>query len=131
MKHKKNSNGIFYNWQIKCLCLLFAVLVYFTLSYSMSGERSVTLPLKVELPKDLSVTSLIPETADVVIRGDERQIYMVDLNRVTLSADFSGVTDTGIAAVPVKIDYSDLLDYIDITDVTLYTRPSVVKLYFE
>lgn len=130
MKHN-SSNGFFRDWKIKVLCLILAALVFFAFSNGMPRERRITMPLNIILPEGLEVTSLIPETADIVIRGDEGKIYMVDVDRVKLYADFSNVKSDGVASVPVTIDYSDLLDFISTTDLTIYADPSIVKLYFE
>lgn len=130
MKHS-NSNGFFANWQIKIICLLVACLVFFCFELGMPGERKITMPLDVIFPENLEVTSLIPETVDVVVRGNEKQIYMVDVSRIKVYADFSSVKSAGVASAPVTIDYTDLLDYISISDLTIYTDPSIVKLYFE
>lgn len=130
MKHK-NSNGFFYDWKIKVVCLLTAILVFFCFSIGIPGERKISMPLNIELPSGLKVTSLIPETADVVIRGDEGKIYMIDVSRIKLIADFTDVKSEGVASVPVTIDYTDLLEYIGINDLTIYTEPAIVKLYFE
>lgn len=130
MKQSK-THGFFSDWQVKFICLILAVLVYFCFSFGMPSERKVTMPLSVILPEDLKVTSIIPESVDVVVRGNESQIYMVDVSRIKLYADFSNVSNEGVASAPVVIDYSALLDYISIADLTIYTEPSLVKLYFE
>lgn len=131
MKHKSSSNGFFSNWQVKIVCLILAVLIYFAFAVGMPGERKIKMPLNLILPEGFNVTSLIPSDAEVVIRGEEGKIYMVDVNRIKLVADFSDVKTAGVASVPVVIDYQELLDYIDVTDLTIYTNPANIKLYFE
>ena len=130
MKQNK-TRGFFSDWQVKILCLIVAVLVYFSFSFGIPSERKVTMPLNIMLPEGLEVTSNMPESVDVIVRGNEKQIYMVDVSRIKLYADFTDVKNEGVASVPVVIDYSELLDFISITDLTIYTDPSLIKLYFE
>jgi len=128
---RKSTNGFFSDWQIKTVCLILAVLIYVVFYLGIPSERKISMPLEIILPNDMTVTSLIPSTADLIVSGNEKQIYMVDVSRVKLYADFSNVHSEGVASVPVTIDYSDLLDFIDITDVSIKADPSFVKLYFE
>jgi len=131
MKHKKNQNNLFANWRAMTLCLFLAVLVYLAFAYGMPAERRVSMPLNVLLPENLKVTSLIPTSADIVVTGNEKQIYMLDLSRIKLYADFSEIQNVGVASVAVTIDYTDLVDYINMMDLTIEADPSIIKLFFE
>lgn len=131
MKFDKTSGRFFRNWQVKILCFIFAVFIYAMVAFESMGERTVTMPLSIVMPEGYEPTSLVPETASVVIRGSEKQIYLVDVSRVKLYADFSDVHESGVASAAVNVDYTDLLDYIGFTDISIFTKPSVIKIYFE
>jgi GH25 family lysozyme M1 (1,4-beta-N-acetylmuramidase) len=121
---------VFYNWQIKIICFLLAVLVYFLLFYSIESSRTMTLPLTVTLPENYTAESNIPTTVDLVIQGTEDQIYMIDVSGITVSADFSTVSHEGVNYAPVAIETGELGKYIDTSVISIYTKPSQVKVYF-
>ena len=121
---------LLYNWQVKIICLLLAVLVYFVLLFSIQSSRSMTLPLSVTLPKDYKAESTIPKSVELVIQGTEDQIFMIDPSMISVSADFSTVNREGVSYAVVEVDAGDLASYIDTTALSIFTRPSQVKVYF-
>ena len=121
---------LLYNWQVKIICLLLAVLVYFVLLFSIQSSRSMTLPLKVTLPDGYKAESTIPKSVELVIQGTEDQIFMIDPAKISVSADFITVNREGVNYAVVEIDTGDLTSYIDTTALSIFTRPSQVKIYF-
>ena len=121
---------LLYNWQVKIICLLLAVLVYFVLLFSIQSSRSMTLPLKVTLPDGYKAESTIPKSVELVIQGTEDQIFMIDPAKISVSADFTTVNREGVNYAVVEIDTGDLTSYIDTTALSIFTRPSQVKSYF-
>lgn len=121
---------ILYNWQIKILCFLLAAFVYFVLIFSIQTTRHVFLPLQVTLPSSYTADSTVPSGVDLVIEGTEEQIYLIDVSRISLSADFSKVNREGVSYAAVQIDTAELDSYIDMTSISIYTKPSRVKVYF-
>ena len=121
---------LFYNWQGKIICLLLAILVYFVLLFSIQSSRSMTLPLEVTLPDGYKVESTIPRSVELVIQGTEDQIFMIDPAKISVSADFSTVNREGVNYAVVEIDTGDLTSYIDTSALSIFTRPSQVKIYF-
>lgn len=131
MKYSKNSKQTFINWKALILCFLFAIVVSVIINFSGQMERHVSMPLEIIMPDGVGPTSIVPSNADVVIKGSEKQIYMVKTDKLKLFADFSDVKNQGVATAAVQIDYSDLLDYIDTSEVSIFTKPSIIKIYFE
>ena len=121
---------VFYNWQIKIICFLLAVLVYFVLVYSIQSSRVITLPLEVTLPEDYVAESNVPVSVDLVIQGTEDRIYMIDVSRFSVSADFSTVNREGVNYAVVNIETGEREKYIDLSEISIYTRPAQVKVYF-
>lgn len=126
----KLMQKLLYNWQVKIICLLLAVLVYFVLLFSIQSSRSMTLPLSVTLPDNYKAESTIPKSVELVIQGTEDQIFMIDPSMISVSADFSTVNREGVNYAVVEIDAGDLASYIDTTALSIFTRPSQVKIYF-
>ena len=121
---------VFYNWQIKIICFLLAVLIYFVLFYSIESSRTMTLPLAVTLPEEYNAESIVPSTVELVIQGTEDQIYLVDVSKISLKVDFSMVDREGVSYATVDIDMQDLSSYVDTSAISIYTKPSQVRVYF-
>ncbi len=121
---------LFYNWQAKIICFLLAVLVYFVLVFSIQTSRTMTLPLKVTLPAEYQADSIVPDSVELVIQGTEDRIYMIDVSNISVSADFSTVNHEGVSYAVVNIDTGELEKYIDTSVISIYTKPSQVKVYF-
>ena len=121
---------LFYNWQAKIISFLLAVLVYFILMFSIQNSRTITLPVEVIMPKDYVATSNVPSSIDLVIQGTEDQIYLIDVSKIALKVDFSMVDREGVSYATVQIDINDLASYVDTSAVSIYTKPSQVRVYF-
>lgn len=133
MKRNKTSSneGVFSNWQIKILCFIFAVVVFVLVYYTGLESRKVSLPMDVILPENYEAVSVIPETGTLVVMGDEKEIYLINPESIRLYADFSGVSQDGIAVVPVQVDYDALEGKIDLSEVYFRSSPLFVRIYFE
>lgn len=126
-----NGSNVFKNWQIKFTCLLLAVAVYFLAIYAIQDKREITVPLQVTLPSEYHATSIIPDSVTVVIKGTEDRIYMVDITKLVAEADFSNVEREGVSSVPVILNTSVYEDVMSLENITIYTQPASVKVYFE
>ena len=122
---------VFYNWQVKIICFLLAVFIYFVLVFSIQTSRTLTLPLNVTLPAEYQAESIVPDSVELVIQGTEDQIYMIDVSNISVSADFSTVNREGVNYAVVEIDTGELERYIDTSMISIYTKPSQVKVYFK
>ncbi|HAN41855.1 MAG TPA: hypothetical protein DCP98_00315 [Sphaerochaeta sp.] len=121
---------VFYNWQIKLICFILAIFVYFVLVFSIQTSRKVSLPVEVKLPAGYTATSNIPSSIDLIIQGTEDQIYMIDASSIYLTVDFSTVNREGINYATVEIDTGDLQKYVNTSEISIYTKPSQVRVYF-
>ncbi len=133
MKRNKTSSneGVFSNWQIKILCFIFAVVVFVLVYYTGLESRKVSLPLDVILPEKYEAVSVIPDTGNLIIMGDEKEIYLINPETIRLYADFSGINQDGIAIVPVEVDYDALKGLMDLSEVYFRSSPLFVRVYFE
>ena len=106
MKNKALSS-ILQNWIPKIFSLLIALFIVITIRFMNVNDRVVTLPLEVILPENYKAVSLVPDTVDAVITGSDSIIYLVDPSAIKATADFSAVSVSGIAKVPVSLEYRD------------------------
>lgn len=121
---------IFYNWQVKIICFLLAVFGYIVLVYSVQEKRTLSLPYEIVLPQDFQVESNLPDSIDLVIMGTEDQIYLLDASNISLRVDFSTVEREGVNYATVEIDTAQMAEYVDLSNISIYTKPSQVKVYF-
>ena len=105
----KFSSAIFGNWVIKVFSFLAALAIVVAVRFLNVTDRVVTIPVTVYIDgsSDLKPASLVPESIDVVITGDDDIVYLVDPSLITASVDFSDVGEEGIARRVVYLDYDN------------------------
>lgn len=128
MKKNKTSGS---NWKIKVICFLLAALTYVVAAYGVQQQRRLTLPVDIKMPDNYVAVSNIPSEVELVIQGSEERIYMLKPETIKLSADFSNAGSEGVMSAPVSIDLSGLDKLADLSSISIFTEPSVLKIYFE
>lgn len=128
MKSKIVST-ILQNWIPKIFSLLIALFIVLAVRFMNVNDRVVTLPLDVLLPEGYEAVSLVPDTVEAVITGPDSIIYLVDPSEISASADFSSVSGSGIARVPVMLEYQENIYTRD--GLVVSARPSSVRILFE
>ena len=112
MKNKALSS-ILQNWIPKIFSLLIALFIVITIRFMNVNDR----------------VSLVPDTVDAVITGSDSIIYLVDPSAIKATADFSAVSVSGIAKVPVSLEYRD--DIYTRDGLVVSAQPSSVRILFE
>lgn len=127
----KNSfiQNLLFQWQVKVICLVLAISVYFLVSFSSYSDREVLIPLDVILPNEYIAESLVPQTIDLVIEGNENIIYLIDPSLVRAKVDFSNVSKEGIVSAPVLLEYEEKV--FEKGDIVLNTKPTSVRISFK
>jgi hypothetical protein len=120
---------MFYNWPVKVLSIVFAIAVYLFIHYTTLGERRITIPMEVSLPSSYVAASLVPDSVEISIKGDDDLIYLIDPTYITASLDFSYVSEPGIAKAPVMLSYMETLYKAD--GVSISSNPSLFRILFE
>ena len=128
MKSKIVST-ILQNWIPKIFSLLIALFIVLAVRFMNVNDRVVTLPLNVLLPEGYEAVSLVPDTVEAVITGPDSIIYLVDPSEISASADFSSVSGSGIARLPVMLAYQENIYTRD--GLVVSARPSSVRILFE
>lgn len=117
-----------YQWQVKIICLVLAISVYFLVTFAASSDREILIDLDVILPTGFVAESLVPQTIDLVIEGNEDIIYLVDPSLIKASVDFSKVSKEGIIAAPVILEYEEKV--FEKGNITLNTNPTSIRISF-
>lgn len=127
-QNKLSNSRILGNWIAKILSFLLAVFVVMAVRFLNVTDRVVHIPLNVVFAENSEYipVSLVPDTVDVVITGDDSIIYLIDPSRIIANADFSEVDGAGIVRVPVTLEYDQ--DIYEENSLTVEARPSSVRI---
>ena len=127
----KFSSAIFGNWVIKVFSFLAALAIVVAVRFLNVTDRVVTIPITVYIDgsSDLKPASLVPESIDVVITGDDDIVYLVDPSLITASVDFSDVGEEGIARRVVYLDYDN--DIFSSYGLTIKANPATMRILFQ
>ena len=128
MKLNKYLQNMLYHWPAKVLSLVFAVCIYLFIQYSTIGARVVTIPLDVRMPSGYEAASLVPESVEVKIRGNEDVIYLINPNSIMASINFSFVQNEGIFSAPVVLMYEE--NIFESGGVSVSPNPSQYRILF-
>ncbi|HKL57076.1 MAG TPA: hypothetical protein VJ854_01650 [Sphaerochaeta sp.] len=129
MKLNKHLQNMLYHWPAKIISLVFAVCIYLFIQYSTVGARVVTIPLNVELPSGYEAMSLVPESVEIAIRGNEDIIYLIDPNSIMATLDFSFVQGDGISSAPILLTYEE--NVFESGGVSVSSNPSQHRILFK
>ncbi len=130
-QNRISNSRILGNWVAKILSFLLAVFIVMAVRFLNVTDRVVHIPLDVRFAEESQYTpvSLVPDTIDVVITGDDAVVYLIDPARIKAYADFSNVTSEGIVRAPVTLVYDQ--DIYTENSLTVQARPSSVRILFE
>lgn len=114
----------------KIFALLAAIVVFFIIEYFQIIDRKVVIPLEVILPEsgEIEPESLVPTNIEILISGSDRLVYLVEPDKIQAVADFSKVTEPGIARIPVELKYD--MDVFDRAEIIVTAAKPVVRILF-
>ncbi len=114
----------------KIFSLLAAIVVFLLIEYFQIVDRKVVIPLNVILPssQEIEPESLVPKTIEILISGSDSVVYLVEPDQIEAVADFSSVTEPGIARIPVSLNYE--MDVFEKSEVVVTASKPVVRILF-
>jgi hypothetical protein len=129
---KKNNvfSSIVSNVTPKVLCLVAAIIVFLIIQYFQMIDRRVVIPLQVKLP-DSSVLvpeSMVPDSVEILISGSDKLVYLVEPDKIVAVADFSAISEPGIARVPVTLFYEQ--EVFDNAEMVVTAAKPIVRILF-
>lgn len=117
------------NWKPKLISFILALCFFFLYLFSNNSSRIVTIPLDVYLPVGYQAESLIPNSVELIINGNNDIIYLIDPNLIKAKADFSSVEKEGIVTENVELEYDSKV--FSKENISLNTKPAIVKISFK
>ena len=126
----KFSASFFGNWTVKVFSFLCALGIVISIRFLNVTDRVVTIPVTVYIDSrsEYVPVSLVPESVDVVITGDDDIVYLIDPSLISASVDFSDVAGEGIAKRVVYLDYD--YDIFSSYGLTIKASPSTMRILF-
>ncbi len=116
-----------YDWPVKIISLLTAVLLFFFVQFMQLEERSFTVPLRVEIGNDVTIDSTYPKVVEVTVKGPQEDVFLIYPEDIEAVLELSDVTDAGMYLVPVTIRRSEAFQSIE--DVQLLVEPANVRVH--
>jgi YbbR domain-containing protein len=129
------SNGffkkIFFNWHVKILSVLAAVLLFAFNRMINLDENTLTIPLKVKLPDNFSISSPLPrDNVNVTIRGDkELSIRKITDDNIDAYIDLSSFNKEDIYTV--KVFYEKKGAALSLSPISISIDPPEMKVSIE
>lgn len=126
MKQSRFLQWFVFDWPVKVLSLLTAVLIFFLVQMLMIEERSFIVPLHVITGEEYYISSSYDQRVKVVITGDREDVLMVYPEDLYVMADASEITEEGMSDIPLSLRKSGLLDSMKNVDILI--EPDEVRL---
>ena len=90
------------NWPAKIISLVAAVILFLFYRATNLEERFFSVPLNLILNESYAVTSTVPSSVKVSLRGAEESIFLILEDDIEVYADFSEHSSEGQFRAPVK-----------------------------
>lgn len=125
MRENRVLSSLVYDWPVKIITILTAVLLFFFVQFMNSESRSFILPVEYLLPEVLVVESSLPKSAEVTIEGDPQEVFSIYPDDITLIVDASGVSLPGAVNLPLILRTEEGYDQVEFS-----IEPQVVRIHF-
>ncbi len=127
MRQNKFLNWLVFDWPVKIISLLVAVLLFFFVQLISVEHRSFQVPLTVVGNDSLVIDTAYPEMVDVEITGDQADVFSVYPEDISAFIDISGITEEGTVTVPVRITRG--LVFETIGELQVIPDPSGIRIH--
>lgn len=130
-KNRMNSmiKKLFNNLGAKFLCFILAIVFYSISFYISFQHRTVSIPLSIILPENFKPISNIPQSTNIILKGDEKVLYTIDPLKIDAVADFSFVNQPGVYTTKVILNYESGI--FSETNLTINAQPLTCKIAFD
>lgn len=118
-----------YNWYLKLLCLLAAILIYIFYKSSLVESKNFVVPLNIVENGSVVCVDGLSENIKIVIKADSEHIALIRASDISASIDITNVTKTGLISVPVKLSVPD--EYYTFDPFEIRAEPENLKINIE
>ena len=117
------------NWPAKVLSVVAAIILFLFYQATSLEERFFSVPLELIINESYAVSSSVPSSVRVSLRGSEENIFMILENDIEVYADFSTHSSEGLFRAPVKFRRAGAAE--DIEQLEIRIEPAELTLELE
>ncbi len=129
MRQNRFINWLVFDWPVKAISLLTAVLLFFFVQLITVEHRSFQIPLDVINNSSFVIDSTYPETLEVRISGKQEDVFMIYPEDLVVWVDISEIDETGVATIPVLTEKGLVFDTIG--EVQVVTEPAELRVHLD
>ena len=129
MKKIQLIEKITHNWQIKIVCLIISVLLYFTYQGNIMETRIFSVPLSVVANRDLVPAQKTPKTIRIVVKASKDIIDTLQTGDFSAYIDADQYLQKGIYSIPIQINLSQRAQLFEPLQVD--PKPKVITMLLE
>ncbi len=97
------------NWLPKVICVVLAIILALFYHLDTIEERSMMVPLGIDLPPDLVVTGDFPKQVRVVVKGQGDLIFTASEESVRARVDLTHLKEPGVFTVKIECSADEYL----------------------
>ncbi len=127
MKQNRFINWLVFDWPVKVISLLTAVLLFFFVQLITVEHRSFQIPLDIIENSEYVIDSAYPLTIDVKISGQQEDVFMIYPEDLKVSIDISEIDVTGVATIPIEIEKGEVFETVG--DIQVVPDPIDLRLH--
>ena len=129
MKKIQLIEKITHNWQIKIVCLIISVLLYFTYQGNIMDTKTFSIPLTIVSNKNLVPAQKMPNKVRIVVKSAKEVVDTLQNGDFHAYIDIDKYTQPGNYSIPVEISLSERAQLFEPLQVD--PKPKVLSLLLE
>lgn len=104
MRYEKYLTAVLHNWPAKVLSLAVALMLMVFFNLTRLEQRIINVPLAVSLNDEMAVSTQLPRTVRIVLKGERDTIYGIREDDISAYLELSGIKSEGAYRIPVKLE---------------------------
>ncbi|MBI9105910.1 MAG: YbbR-like domain-containing protein [Spirochaetales bacterium] len=117
------------NWPAKILSVVAAIILFLFYQATNLEERFFSVPLDIIINESYSISSSIPSSVRVSLKGSEENIFMILEDDIEAYADFSTHSSEGLFKAPIKFRRTGAAENIE--QLEIHIEPAELTLELE
>jgi YbbR domain-containing protein len=114
---------------VKTICLTAAVILFLFHRINTLSERFFSVPLQVEVPAGLAISSSYPKSVRITLRGAEESIYPILEEDIEAGVNLEGRKGAGSFRAPVRISRKGTA--VNVEPLEIKVEPQVIAFTLE
>lgn len=104
MRYEKYLAAVLHNWPAKVLSLAVALMLMVFFNLTRLEQRIINVPLAVSLNDEMAISTQLPRTVRIVLKGERDTIYGIREDDISAYLELSGIKSEGAYRIPIKLE---------------------------